>query len=209
MASQRAKHKVREAKQALYRQLVLDAAERIFAEKGYEDAKMEEIAGAAGIALGTLYSVFSGKAELFRAIHEGADEELLERAVRSGRGLHDPLEIVLAGVRAYTEYFLEHPDLLRMQLREGLTWGAAGESPRGRERTRSWRAGKERLSAAFARCIEAGVFIDRDAEMLARMMIAMQQVQLAHWVEGGMRADPAEVLDRIALDVERFFRRAQ
>ena len=69
-AGARRKRSVKEARSALYRQLVFEAAEGAFAERGVEETKMEEIAAEAGISLGTLYSVFSGKAELVAAIHE-------------------------------------------------------------------------------------------------------------------------------------------
>jgi AcrR family transcriptional regulator len=200
---------VREAKQALYRRLVLEAAERVFAEKGYDDAKMEEIGRESGLALGTLYSVFAGKAGIFRALHEAADRELLARAAACVRGVRDPLDALLAGVRAYTEYFLEHPDLLRMHLREGLSWGIEGAGAGSRERTEAWRAGVEMLTHAVARCIESGVFVESDPRLVARTMIAMQQVQLAHWVETGMRTPPEQVVREMGEQVERAFRRSQ
>ena len=202
---QRPKRRVREAKQALYRGLVLEAAARVFAEKGYDDAKMEEIGRASGLALGTLYSVFAGKAEVFRAIHEAADAELLRRSVERVRGLADPLAVVLEGIRAYAEYFLEHPDFLRMHLREGLSWGRADSARIGRERSDAWNAGVEMLTAAFARCIQLGVFVTGDPRLFARMTIAMQQVQLAHWIESEMATPREALLRELAEQVKRSF----
>jgi AcrR family transcriptional regulator len=203
----RRKEKVREAKHALYRQLVLEGAERVFAEKGYEDAKMEEIARESGLSLGTLYSVFSGKAYVFRALHESADRELLRRAAECVRGVEDPLEAVLAGVRAYTEYFLQHPDFLRMHLREGLAWGTAEAGGHSRQRTEAWRSGVDMLSRAFERCIQAGVFVEGDPALQARMMVAMQQVQLAHWIETGMERPPDDLVREMTEQVKRAFGR--
>jgi len=197
--------RVREVKQALYRELVLEAAVSVFAEHGYEDAKMEEIAQASGIALGTLYSVFAGKAEIFSTLHEQADQELLRRAVEFVRDLEDPLEVVLAGVRAYTEYFLQHPGLLRMHLAEGHTWGTEEAGAGSRARTQAWRSGVEMLSRAFARCIEEGVFMEGDPQLMARMMVAMQQVQLAHWIETGMQRPHEEVVEEMIEQVRRSF----
>ena len=61
MAPPRPKENVRRARAGLYRQLVLEAAERSFAEKGFDATKMEEIAAESGLSLGTVYSVFAGK----------------------------------------------------------------------------------------------------------------------------------------------------
>jgi len=208
VAATKRRTKVRQGKQALYRELVLEAAQEVFAEYGYDDAKMEEISRASGLALGTLYTVFSGKAEIFRAVHESADQELLRRAAACVQGLENPLEIVLAGVRTYTEYFLQHPDLLRMHLAEGQTWGTEGAGVGSRERTEAWRAGVEMLTRAFAHCIEVGVFVPGDPQLMARMMIAMQQVQLAHWMEGDMERPHEEVVEEMIEQVKRSFCRA-
>ena len=209
MAARRRSQKVREAKQALYRELVLEAAERVFAAKGYDDAKMEEIARESGLSLGTLYSVFSGKAEVHRAVHEAADAELLRRGLEGARGVEDPLEALLGGIRGYTGYFLDHPDFLRMNLQGGITWGTEEAGAHSRERTEAWKRGVEMLAFAVGRCIDAGVFPPGDPHLLARMMTAMQQVQLAHWLETGMQEPPHEVVERITGDVRRMFAKPQ
>jgi len=49
-------------------QEILDAAARIFAEKGYRDATTKEIAEAVDIAEGTLYHYYRGKGEILVAI---------------------------------------------------------------------------------------------------------------------------------------------
>jgi len=205
MAARRRKQQVREAKQELYRQLVLEAAERIFADKGYERAKMEEIARESGLSPGTVYTVFDGKAEVFRALHEAGDEELLRCGVELARGIQNPLEMLLAGVRGYTGYFLTHPDFLRMHLREGFTWGTEQSGAQSQGRTQAWRQGVEVLTAAVQRCIDAGIFHEGDPGIQARMMIAMQQVQLAYWVEQGMTRPPEEIVEEVETHVRRAF----
>ncbi|CDO26446.1 TetR family transcriptional regulator [Mycolicibacterium mageritense DSM 44476 = CIP 104973] len=47
------------------RALLLDAAARTFARKGYAAASVEEIAATAGFSVGAVYSNFSGKEQLF------------------------------------------------------------------------------------------------------------------------------------------------
>jgi AcrR family transcriptional regulator len=207
MASAPAKKKVRAAKAALYRQLVLEAAERVFARSGYDDSKMDEIAAESGLSVQTVYGVFAGKAEIFRAIHEAGDRALLDRAVEAARGLEEPLAALRAGVRAYTLYFLERPDFLRMHLREGLTWGTEGAGAGSRDRTEAWRTGVQMLTTAFRRCIDDGLVVERDPALLARMMIAMQQVELAVWLEGEMRTAPETVVQEIERQIDRSFLR--
>jgi AcrR family transcriptional regulator len=201
----RGKQRVREAKQALYRDLVLEAAERVFAAEGYDAAKIEEIAREAGLSLGTVYTVFAGKAQVFRAVHERHAEELLRRGLEPAQRESDPLAALLAGVRGYIGYFVEHPDFLRMNLQEGATWGVREAGARGRVRNEAWSRGVELLGEALASCIEGGQVHAGEPRLLARMMIAMQQVQLAHWIETGMAEPPESVVERIADDARRLF----
>jgi AcrR family transcriptional regulator len=55
---------------AVTRDLLLRAAERVFARVGYEKAQVEEIAEAAGFSKGGLYAHFKSKEELFLALYE-------------------------------------------------------------------------------------------------------------------------------------------
>src|SRR5262245_43575813 len=201
----RRKERVRRARSALYRQLVLEAAERIFAEKGAADTKMEEIAGESGLSLGTVYSVYSGKAAIVRAIHETRLAEVLQRTVDVARGVRDPLERLLRGVGAYVEVFALHPEYLRPHLREGYAWGLGDAGASTRAQAAAWREGVAMQRSLFARGIEAGLFHPGDPELMARMMIAMQQVQLASWMEGSMERSPEELVAEMEQQLRRSF----
>ncbi|UNS98739.1 TetR/AcrR family transcriptional regulator [Streptomyces tubbatahanensis] len=61
------------------RRRLLAAAERVFAERGYADSKLEDIARAAGFTKGAVYSNFGSKQELFGAIlRERSEAELAD-----------------------------------------------------------------------------------------------------------------------------------
>ena len=55
---------------------ILDAAVRIFAEKGFYNAKVSEIARVAGVADGTIYLYFKSKDDLLISIFEDRMEEV-------------------------------------------------------------------------------------------------------------------------------------
>jgi AcrR family transcriptional regulator len=204
-----AKGKAKKAKEELYRQLILDAAQGVFADSGYDDAKIGEIAEASGVSLQTLYSVFPGKAAIYQAIQESGDQELHRRSIEWSQSISDPLRAMLAGLRATTLYFLEQPNFLKLRLHGGFTWGTEASAAGSRGRTEAWRAALERLRGACQQCIEEGVFVDRDPSLIARMVVSMQQVELAHWLEGGMSSDPERVARQLEEQVERAFRRPQ
>ncbi len=64
------------------RRKVLDAAERLFAERGVEQVSMDEIAHAAGVGKGTLYRRFGDRSGLAMAILDANDRELQHEILR-------------------------------------------------------------------------------------------------------------------------------
>jgi AcrR family transcriptional regulator len=75
--------KVTAAHEAAVRERIIAAALRVFAEKGFHGATMQDVVRASGLSVGAIYTYFSGKAELFLAscdlTSEQAVEELMSR----------------------------------------------------------------------------------------------------------------------------------
>ena len=204
VARSRRKENARRAREDLYRQLILEAAEKSFAEKGFEAAKIEEIAAESGLSLGTLYSVFAGKPDVLRAVFASRNREILAASAAAAEAASGPAGRLLAAVAAYVDFFVGHPDYLRIHLRGGHAWGLAGAGHPSPAQAHAWEEGIELYAAIFARGVADGAFHPGPPRLLARMMIAMQQVQLADWVERGMRQDPGELV----ADVHAWVRRA-
>jgi AcrR family transcriptional regulator len=61
------------------RDVLLDAAAVVFAERGYEGASLEDIAERAGYSRGAIYKNFGGKEELFLAVNQRHNERALAR----------------------------------------------------------------------------------------------------------------------------------
>ena len=72
----------REESKRRTRELLLDAAEAVFAEKGFWGASVEEVAEEAGFSTGAVYSNFGGKDDLFLAL---LDRRLARDAPEWGR----------------------------------------------------------------------------------------------------------------------------
>ena len=74
--------------ETLRREQILEAATKVFAEKGFRAARMQEVAATAGVANGTVYNYFASKDELLLALleelseHEWCAEQITE--LRSG-----------------------------------------------------------------------------------------------------------------------------
>jgi AcrR family transcriptional regulator len=87
------------------RSALLRGAREVFERDGYVKARIADIAGAAGVAHGSFYSHFDGKAEIFEAVHAEIAEEMLHPApVARGRGGDQPgLE---AAIEAANRHYL-------------------------------------------------------------------------------------------------------
>ena len=121
---QRAKT-LQDAKDALYKEHIMDVAERIFAEQGFGNAKMQDIASEAGISLGRLYLSYPSKTDLHRNILITRDNQMFSAVLARGQqSIQAPesIEEVLWTNEVHLHFLLQHPDYLRMQLQEGHVW---------------------------------------------------------------------------------------
>jgi len=69
---------LRERQKAIRYDRIIDAATRLFREQGYEAVKMEAIAAAAEVAIGTIYNYYRNKGDLLVAIVSLEVEEVLK-----------------------------------------------------------------------------------------------------------------------------------
>ncbi len=107
------------------REAVLDAAERLFADRGYESTSLTDVGAAAGVSRGTPGYFFGSKEQLYRAVLERCLERV-RVAVRSGReralASHEPPDVVLAGaVGEYFDFISANPHFVRLLEREALS----------------------------------------------------------------------------------------
>lgn len=202
----KAREEARRARTDVYRQHILEAAEQVFAERGFEAAKVQEISKLAGLSMGTIYAIFPSKNDIFRAILEERAGELLaivEDVVGREVG---PREALHALIEGYIDYFLAHPHLLRMHLRLGSSWAlrpAQGAETRGEH----WERIQVLQAEIFRRGSAQGVFVDEDPVYLAKTFSVMDQVLLSDWVAGGMKADREVLVQRLQAMVDRAFAR--
>ncbi len=90
---------------------MIDAARRLFIQKGFEDTTMCDIAEQAKVNRSTLHYYFPNKDVMFRAVFSSIVEELkprLNEIMASGKPLIERLSLV---VDEYFERFLENPQI--------------------------------------------------------------------------------------------------
>lgn len=84
------------AQQAARREEILSAALGVFAEHGFEAARLDDVAKRAGVAKGTLYLYFKDKTALFEEIVREAAAPLIERLGAMSEAPDVPAPLLLA-----------------------------------------------------------------------------------------------------------------
>ncbi len=93
---------------------ILEAARRVFADKGFNEASVDDIAQVAGVAKGTLYLYYASKRDLYwEALKCGlvALDGELEKAVAAASGTEGKIRAFMATKLGYYE---EHRDFFKI-----------------------------------------------------------------------------------------------
>lgn len=97
---------------------ILAAAVSLFAARGYSETDTQVLADRLGVGKGTLYRYFPSKEALFLAAVDRVMQRLRARVDASMAGTEDPLDQIACGVRAYLEFFAEHPEYVELLIQE-------------------------------------------------------------------------------------------
>jgi TetR/AcrR family transcriptional regulator len=117
----------RERNPARTRAAILDAAEKLFAQKGFVATSLNEVGTAAGVSRGTPGYFFGSKADLYQAVLDRCFAEV-RQAVRAGRERalasgQSPEAILAGAVSDYFDFLAARPNFIRLIEREALNGG--------------------------------------------------------------------------------------
>lgn len=161
------------------RLVILDAAVKLFAQKGFDRATVDEVAAEANTAKGTVFYNFKSKEDIFRAILEKNSQdfaEIVERRSSIGGSASEKME---AAVDAAFEFFQEHHSFTSLLVSEF-----------GRLRTR-WSSGdpispldifRRRIEQIFSEGQQGGEFRrDIEAADMGLIVFALAAVIMIGW----------------------------
>ena len=173
-------------------------ARKLFAQKGYSGANTSELVQRAKVTKGALYHHFANKRDLYFAVVEDMERELVEHIETAGAGIHDPWQRLQAMCRAYLDSCRD-PNLTRILVLEApvvLGWKA-------------WCNLEQKYEvAAFARCLaQAGAAgfsqgeLPERAETLAQVILGAlttgARVIATAADPGAARKDVEQSIDRL------------
>lgn len=178
---------------------LLEAARKVFAEKGIPGATVSDITEAAGVAKGTFYLYFESKEALLGALKERFVDDLIAHASsflpRIGRD--DWWALADSTVESVFDFVLAHRDLIQVFAQEGLT-------PQSRQ---VFADAEDKLVNMFAFAIragaDAGAFAARDPELTAAFLNHAFHGVIEHSILYGRDIDR----DRLVDGAREFMRR--
>ncbi len=138
---------------------IIRAAEKVFGERGYYEARISEITRQSGVALGTFYLYFSSKEEIFRALIETLNRDLRHTLAEGTRDLKTRAEVEAEGLRLFLKFLQHHRKLYRIVKQAEVVDPDL------------FRWYYQRIAQGYGRGLEAamdrGEFRRRDAELIA------------------------------------------
>lgn len=93
---------------------LLDAAAVEFGEKGFHEGSISGITRRAGVALGSFYTYFESKDEIFRALVRDMSARVGQRAGEAIACTTDTLSGERAALKAFLEFAREHKEVYRI-----------------------------------------------------------------------------------------------
>ena len=149
-----------------HRALIFAAALELFAEKGYHDTGMSEIAERAGFATGSLYNFFKSKDEIYESIIQETHGRIVSSLLEVLDSRADALKVLAEYVGSGARLASESLPILKLAIATHMT--VAGLGARIRERVRERDALLEkRLAAVMKRGMREGVIRRGDPAFLA------------------------------------------
>jgi|GEM_PF-522794 len=97
---------------------ILDAAAKLFAERGFAEADVDSLAALLEVGKGTIYRYFPSKRELFLAAVDRGMQRLGEEINARAAEVSDPLERIETAIRVFLCWFDAHPEMVELFIQE-------------------------------------------------------------------------------------------
>ncbi len=177
----------RQLHQDLSRTQLLDAAEEVFGAKGFHDTTLKEIAELAEFSVGSVYSFFENKDDLFLHVFLRRGEEFLPGMEAAATGGDDAVAQLHALVDFEVGFFRQHPHFGRLYLRTSSTSLPGGGLEQSEELATNFDRAMGVQADIFRRGQARGTLRVGDPQVLGRLFTGL--------VAAYQATDPAVVAD--------------
>jgi AcrR family transcriptional regulator len=174
---------------------IIEAAARVFAERGFHGATTQDIADVLGIRQASLYYYFSSKEDALELVCARGAEGFLEAAAVIAAGSQSPTEKLRGLIHAHLAPLRDRPDFVRVFLNERRHLSAASR----RRIAQTVRAYERVIEEVIKAGMQSGEFrADLDPRLVTYGMLGMVK-SVAGWFD----KPPKVKIERI---VDEFFR---
>jgi len=180
---------------------ILQAAERIFARKGYHAATIEEIAKEAEFAVGTLYNLFKNKDDLYTRVIEGFVHDFTTQFEEKVMSVENPEEAIASLIELRLEHFELHRGFVRAMFdaTPGSRMDPVQSLPLKLQET--YARYIQAVTTLFEKGIAQGIFDQADPFYFALCLEGVVNAFVAYWSQH----EPNEPLDVRVLKIKREF----
>ena len=179
------------------REAILRAATRVFAESGYFNSKVADIARVAGVADGTVYLYFKSKEDILHSIFERNTSEAIEEGREELRKIEDPREKLRRIARHHLERLGSDRDLavvFQVELRGSTKFMEAFSAAGLAEYLHL-------IREVFEEGQRAGLFrADLNAKLVAKILFGALDEMATNWILSKRRYKLAPMADEV-LDI--------
>ena len=202
---------MREAKQAMLRTFmettIARVAKAVFAERGYQQATLEEIAQRAGMSKATIYLYYKNKDDLFLHVVEDLVETAITETAQAAEAPGTPLEKLARMIRGKMAFYEREREFFHIYLNEkhGLDFNekhgleVAPKDPHKRLLRHMYLQGVDMLASVLQEGIDAGVLRPMETRRLAFFLQEMMSTVLGQRIQGkaktSVEEDAKQLLD--------------
>jgi AcrR family transcriptional regulator len=183
---------------------IATAALALFAERGYSDSNMSEIASRARLGKATLYYYFPKKESIFRYLLRNETAKFYRQALQQVRTENQPIPLIRKLLLFYLDYFSKNQHLLRLFFPFGRS------SPLILQHDAEWEKEAEQLRQPLEQHLqtvfeEAGLQIDsRDfLKLIWTFLIGMSVKMVQGLPEAGLRREVQTMLSMVETFIQK------
>jgi len=176
----------KEREKARHRHEILEAAEAVFAAKGFRGATVQEIADRAEFSVGYLYTLFANKESLYvELVNLRASEHLCDVQQRLAQQ-EDVLGKLRTAIEAKFDFWRRHRQFFSIFMHLTADSRARGPLFMPESCREQYEEYLSTLAGIFAKGIEQGIFVEADPLTLVFCLEGMTRSVIAHSLYQGV-----------------------
>ena len=158
--------------------LILESAMKVFSEKGFHEASVDDVANLAGVGKGTVYRNFPSKQDLFLALIEWGFNSLISEIVTKTKDIEDFLKKIEIAIETYLAFFEHKRNFYRVLIQERSIFREKIE----RQFKEKYLAHLYLLEDYFKRGMKAGVFKKLDSRSASIALVGLINSLIYKWL---------------------------